>query len=968
MSTNNLSPPGTEIRALPTEIAESIAMWWPEWCEQNELPTEDAEQLEVACGLSLFVSQICQRHPELVCNLAEAGRLQNPLDAQTIESLAETLLGQSESTEALHTGLRQLRRAVAFVLAVRDLVGLASLEEVTQGMSGLAELATDTALEYLWQVQCEELGTPLCSSGEPMKMFVLGMGKLGGRELNFSSDIDLIFAYPEDGEVSLDSSDDKKDAALAHQTFFESLSQSLITTLHKITSDGQVFRVDMRLRPYGGSGPIILSSDATIRYYTARGRDWERYALIKARPIAGDMQAAEDLLKELRPFVYRRYVDFGAINEIRRMKEMISEQLVRKGKSFNVKLGRGGIREIEFFVQAFQIVYAGRDAALRTPFLSEGFAMLKRRQLVPGKDLDNLENAYVFLRRLEHRLQIYRDEQTHNLPQKKDVQLIVAVAMGFADYQSLLDQLEQVTDSVQQYFDDLFGDEGPTETERLDWMRLWEFEGGDSDEASEAFEFLLEHGFEDKDRAYAFIHGFREGRCYRALTGEAQARVDRLMPNALREVAFTSDPETTLRRFIGLLERIAARSAYVALLSENPDALNQLVKLIAQSEWAASWIRNYPAILDSLLVPLEETDLQDQEYLAARFGRAIELLENDDLEPALDALREVHHSRTLRIAAGFLSGELDASTAGYALSLLADAALSVALTMAQLQLRDDLGSVVAPGEGLPLAVLAYGKLGSRELGYGSDLDIVLIYDDTRVLANSEGGEKTVPAEMYFARLCQKLVFLLTTTTSAGKLYEIDMRLRPSGQSGLLVTSVKSFRKYQLERAQLWEHHALTRTRIAVGDSALGQKIRDIRQQALMSPRTRQEVMEHMVNMRQRMRKEHDKSSDDLFDLKQGVGGLVDIEFFAQAIVLVFAKDYPELLEEHTTPGLLLAAAGCGVLDPTLAQALGDIYCEYLSFDHGYKLANKPVHVPSEQVQNSRNAVESAWKTFLKDES
>ncbi len=951
---------------LPPELLEPLAHWWPEWVAQNSLSDLDEERLQIACGLSVFVSQTCQRNSSLVIDIVQAGYLRLELDTSAISDLAERLVGEFSSTEEMSAGLRRLRRAVAFILAVRDLAGVASLEEVTQGMSELAALVLEQALEYLWQRQCIELGAPQDSAGNPMRMFVLGLGKLGGKELNFSSDIDLIFAYPEDGELP---STGAEGSSMAHQTFFERLSQSLITSLHKITSDGQVFRVDMRLRPYGGSGPVILSMPATIRYYTTRGRDWERYALVKARVVAGDKEAAEELLNELRPFVFRRYIDYGAINEIRRMKRMISEQLDRKGKAFNVKLGLGGIREIEFFVQAFQIVHAGRDAELRTPYLSVAIAMLKERKLVPDQDLDEMVRGYLFLRRLEHRLQIYRDEQTHTLSVKPEVQLVIAVAMGFPDYSSLVKQLDLVTTLVHGYFDDLFGEDEQLESETLDWQRFWESTDNKSEGMKDtALEFLQRQGFDDAEHAFALIFGYREGRLYRPLTGTAQARVDRLIPEALTEIARTSHPETTLRRFIGLLERIAARSTYVALLCENPDALKQLIQLLAQSEWAARWVANYPAILDSLLVPMDMVELQDREYLKARFEKAVDLLAESDLERALDALREAHHSRTLRVAAGFLAGRLNVVEAGSALSLQADTALEVALEMSQMLLHSDLGSACASGESLPIGVLAYGKLGSRELGYGSDLDIVLIYDELRVLditeANVEDGQQSVAAEVYFAKLCQKLVFLLTTTTSAGRLYEIDMRLRPSGQSGLLVTTVKSFRKYQMEKAQLWEHHALARSRVAIGDDKLRKRITEIRNEALTLPRTKPEVLQHMIDMRKRMRKEHDKSSDELFDLKQGSGGLVDIEFIAQAAVLVCANDYPDLLGEHTTPSLLLAAADCEFLSNDVALDLASIYQDYLTIEHRYKLTNKPAYVPCDQVQKFRNSVEFAWQTLL----
>jgi glutamate-ammonia-ligase adenylyltransferase len=960
-----LKPQNTQL-TLPIELVESQAQWWAEWSIQHSISGVDSESLHIACGLSVFVTQTCQWHSALVVELIRAGYLQVKLDTPAINKLAQMLAEEFKSTEGMHADLRRLRRAVAFILAVRDLAGIASLEEVTQGMSDLAALVTDRALDYLWQAQCTDLGAPLNSTGQPMQMFVLGLGKLGGRELNFSSDIDLIFAYPEGGDINSDADDG---SSLAHQIFFERLSQSLITSLHKITSDGQVFRVDMRLRPYGGSGPVILSVPATIRYYTTRGRDWERYALVKARVVAGDEGAAEELLNELRPFVYRRYVDFGAINEIRRMKRMISEQLDRKGKAFNVKLGRGGIREIEFFVQAFQIVHAGRDVELRTPFLSVAIAMLKSRQLVPEKDLDEMASAYLFLRRLEHRLQIYRDEQTHTLPDKPEVQLVIAAAMGCPDYASLLKELDEVTARVHGYFDDLFGEDDQLESDTLDWQRLWESIDDKLGSMKEtALEFLSEQGFADTEHAFALIYGYREGRYYRPLTGAAQARVDRLIPEALVEISRTSNSEITLRRFISLLERIAARSTYVALLCENPDALKRLIQLIAQSEWAASWVANYPAILDSLLVPMEMVELQDSEYLSARFDKAAKLLAENDLERALDALREAHHSRTLRIAAGFLAGRLNVVEAGSALSLQADTALTVALKMAQTLLYGDLGSVCVSGESLPIGVLAYGKLGSRELGYGSDLDIVLIYDEHRILdfteADTDAGQKSVAAEVYFARLCQKLVFLLTTTTSAGRLYEIDMRLRPSGQSGLLVTTVKSFRKYQLEKAQLWEHHALTRSRVAIGDDKLCQRITKVRKEVLMLPRLKLDVLQHMVDMRKRMRKEHDKSTSEIFDLKQGAGGLVDIEFIAQAAVLVCAEEYPKLLEEHTTLSLLLAAAECKFLAKDVALGLASTYKDYLTIEHRYKLTNRPAHIPYDQVQKFRNSVEFAWQTLL----
>lgn len=787
--------------------------------------------------------------------------------------------------------LRRWRTAESTRLIWRDVQGLDTVEQTLAGSSRIAEWALGTALDAIETSMAGRHGRVRDRDGNVQSLVVFGLGKLGGAELNFSSDVDLVYAYPEAGE-----SDGGR--PLDAEAWFTRVGQRLLQLLGDVTADGFCHRVDLRLRPFGSSGRLALSFAAMEQYFQREGRDWERYAWIKARPVAGDTSAGEQLLEVLRPFVYRRYLDFGALDGLREMKALIAAEVQRRELADHLKLGPGGIREIEFLVQALQLIRGGREPALRQRALLPALYALADAGHLPDPTAQRLAEAYRFLRRLENRVQMLADQQVHALPEDPVALHRLAVGLDFADADALRGQLDGHRHVVSEEFSRLLEARrrrAPASALSAYWRALPE--GGDAG-------VLAEAGFIDASECDAQLRDFSGTPAVRALSGRGRARLDHVLPALLEAAAHSRAPDVALPRGLALLQAILRRTSYLALLEEQPAALARLVDVIARSSLLAERLAAHPLLLDELLDARAAGALPDRVQISEGMARLRQELATADTETLLNAVGEFRQSVAFRIALATLGQRQSAQASAGQLASLAEQVVATGLQLAQAEMLAAHGRVPDAG----FAVIGYGSVGGRELGFGSDLDLVFLHDactHASMQATSD-GPRPLDAARYFARLAQKLVSLLGAVTSAGKLYEVDVRLRPDGAKGLLVSSVRSFEEYQRERAWTWERQALVRARPLAGDAGVMAAFERVRLDTLRQPRDEQQTRADVRAMRQRMRAELDRSQSDRFDLKQGEGGLVDLEFLLQAQVLLQAAARPELCQPRDSHGLLLA--------------------------------------------------------------
>jgi len=924
-----------QIIRLPVLLQDVVKGYWQEFQPHNSMldgKTAIAQSLARVWAVSEFIARSCLRYPDMLQDLIDSGDLMGAYDDGRIAERLKQVLSEVGDENSLKRSLRRRRRREMIRIAWRDLAGWAPLEETMGDLSQLASASIDQALIWLYQRGLEKDGTPVGQcSGKPVQMTVLGMGKLGGKELNFSSDIDLIFFYPEDGETD-------KGNGLTNHEFFIRLGRKLTSALNDATEDGFVFRVDMRLRPNGNSGPLVLSFDAAEHYYQTHGREWERYAFIKARAVAGDIPAGEELLNRLRPFVFRRYLDYGAIDAIRFLKTGINQELERKGIENNIKLGPGGIREIEFVGQAFQLVRGGRDPGLQERGIQKVLVYLAETGVLTRQAVTDLTQAYVFLRVAENRLQMIADKQTHVLPEKELDRLRLAVSMGYDDWPAFRLALKRHMQKVHEHFSQVFvapqgeAGQGIEQGVAAVWMSRLDKEG--------ALAVLEQAGFRsDPMAALNLVRGLREGSHYKTFSAEGRNRMDRLMPLLLAAAGLGAHPETTLSRLVKMLEAIGRRSSYLALMLENPLVLSQLVKLCSASAWIADWIASHPLLLDELLNPVDVFRSHSREQLQAELQKMMARIDASDLERQMETLREFCNRQVLHVAAADIGPGLPASQIGRQLTLIAEVLIDASLTVARQALGqrhgqpECAGANAAPG----FIVVAYGKLGSLELGYASDVDIIFLYQSCPNGGGETAGPKKLPNETYFARLGQRLIHILTTRTTGGILYEVDMRLRPSGQSGPLVTSLTAFEEYQHSHAWTWEQQALVRARPIVGDAGLIQEFARVRQDILCQSRDLLKLAQEVVEMRDKMMSAQDPHDPVLFDLKHDRGGIVDIEFMVQYWVLRWAHDHPVLTQYTDNAAILEALATAGLLEKSQVELLISAYHQYLSTAYRLKL-------------------------------
>lgn len=921
----------------------------------------EALQLPRVLACSPFVAELLRRKPELLLELVSSGQLQQSLPEQAFSSELQQAL-YADGVELLPV-LRRFRARHMLRILWRDFCRLANTLETVRDTSLLAEAAIAQALAHCdSELQCR-YGIPRGrQSGAAQQLIVLAMGKLGARELNVSSDIDLIFAFPEAGQT------DSAERPLSNEEYFTRLGRALINALDTITPDGFVFRVDMRLRPYGDSGALAHNFAALEDYYQDQGRDWERYALIKARPVTGDPQRAAELMAMLRPFVYRRYIDFGVIESLRGMKQMISTEVRRRDLHDNVKLGHGGIREVEFIAQCFQLIRGGRDLGLQQrellPVLEECVAL----GCLPPPAAAGLREAYLFLRDSEHAIQGYQDKQTQELPQAPLPRAALAAVMGFGCWEDYLAALDAHRAVVAGHFRDLIAAPGEQDAASAeDDSALWG--EGLSPQSLAAL------GFQRPQDTFDALQALQQSPRVLTLQEQGRERLRQFMPRLLRACAelaepasddvVPGDPDLAVQRVLPLVAAVVRRSAYLVLLLENRPALAELVALCGASPWISDQLMRNPVLLDELLDRTSLYSAPDKDLLRDQLRQQVARLALEDLEAQMDALRYFKASHVLRVAASELSGRLPLMQVSDKLTWIAEVLLEQVLAVAWADLTNKYGQPERHGSGAGFAIFGYGKLGGIELGYGSDLDLVFIYD--AVSGGATDGERSIDNVVFFTRLGQRMIHIMETHMPMGQLYEVDMRLRPSGESGMLVTTVQGFRSYQQESAWTWEHQALVRARFVAGDAAVAGTVDALRGEILRQPRDEATLAREVHAMREKMRKHllpGERPEEGEFDLKQGTGGIVDIEFMVQYSVLAWSHRVPELAHWSDNVRILETLGRAGLFERQECEALTQAYLSYRSAAHQLSLQQQPGIVPAGTFVAERAAVNAKWRQLF----
>ncbi|HJV07804.1 MAG TPA: bifunctional [glutamate--ammonia ligase]-adenylyl-L-tyrosine phosphorylase/[glutamate--ammonia-ligase] adenylyltransferase [Chromobacteriaceae bacterium] len=861
------------------------------------MPANPTDAMIKAQAFSQYLCRLLTAQP------AQRERLEQRLaHAFSIDEMADYADWPALATpEQLAPALRQLRQAVMARLITRDLNGLADLDEVVTTISQLAEFAVQQALPCACRALAQ-YGDPIGEeSGTKQELIVIGMGKLGGKELNVSSDIDLIFIYPESGETN-------GSRQISNHEYFTQVGKKIIALINDATVDGQVFRVDMRLRPYGDSGPLAMSFAALENYLLTQGREWERYAWIKARALTGD---AAGLAELVRPFVYRKYLDYGAYGAMRELHAQIRREVARKDMAENIKLGPGGIREAEFIAQVFQLIRGGRDRSLQLRSTRDTLARLAELRLLEPDAVREILEAYTFLRNLEHRLQYLDDQQTQTLPSSDENRLKITTSMGFADWHGFLDALNAERRKVTRHFEQVFI--LPTETQPDHPLSaLWR----DIAEQDDAPARLAELGYTQPDDITRQLRTMAASQRYQQMPLTNRKKFDALLPPLIEVAAHFGNPDITLNRILGLMEAISRRASYLALLTEYPQTLQRLASLYSSSAWVSNYLTRHPILLDELLDARVLYATPDWAEQARQLEEQLQQCDGD-VELKMDTLRHFQHAQAFRLVAQDLAGMWTVEALSDQLSSLADLVLAATLRHAWLDIPKR--HLETPR----FAIIGYGKLGGKELGYASDLDIIFLYDDDHPDA----------PELY-SRLARKMSTWLTSTTSSGTLYDIDLRLRPNGSSGLLVSSVAAFRHYQETDAWVWEHQALTRARYVAGDVDIGQQFEAIRHDVLTQPRDTATLRQEVLAMRQRMLDSHPAHD---YDIKNARGGIIDVEFIVQYLILGHAHQLPAFTRNTGNIALLAVAAEAGLIPTRLAEAARESYRHYRKLQHAARL-------------------------------
>ncbi len=929
---------------LPPLLQEAMLLQWQQLTAAQptvaQQPAHEQAQLQRLLAASPFAGRVLQQQPQLAQQLftQEASQISPSL------VLADTL------TEAqAMTALRQHRNAVLCQLLAADVWQQQSVEQSLLQVSLLADHLINAAYHWAYQELAKQWGQPLDAQGQPMPLLILGMGKLGGRELNFSSDIDLILVYPHNGETS------GGRRSCDNQQFYTRLGQKLIALLHQVTADGFAYRVDMRLRPFGDSGPLVLSFAAFEDYYQAQGRDWERYAMLKARILNPVSPYAEELQSLLKPFVYRRYIDFSAIESLRRMKQLIEQENRRRNRIDNIKLGAGGIREVEFIVQTLQLIRGGRIPQLQQQSIFAALQALADNDILTVAQTTQLRQDYLQLRQVEQLLQGMDDQQTQTLPQDELSRARLVLACGVADWSELVALLQQAMQSVHQQFQLVIAasDESTESDHTATGRMLWDSELPAAELADEVSWLTTA----DAIQLVEVVRQFKQDCQKRSVGPRGRDLLARLMPQLLQLLQQEQACSAVLARVLTVFRQIVSRTAYLELLFENPAALLQLVKLCARSGWLSTHLARYPMLLDELIDPEQLYQVATVADYHDRLRLQLLRVPEDDLELLMETLRQYKQAQQLRIAAADISGILPLMKVSDHLTWLAEAVMAKVVELAWQQMVEKYGypAGLAAGAAKNFAVVAYGKLGGLELGYGSDLDLVFLHQCDSMAETS--GVKSIDSRQFYLKLVQRILHLCTTRTASGVLYEIDTRLRPSGNAGLLTVHMETYREYLLQDAWTWEHQALVRTRLIYGDAAIAQRFEQVRAEVLGLARDVNTLSREVQEMREKLRQHHGVDSTEV---KHATGGVVDLEFISQYLVLAHGQQHPALYQYSDNIRILDAAAAVGLMPVAEALALQQAYQDLRGISHRQTL-EPAVDAVLPDVSAAMAQVRTSWQ-------
>ncbi len=918
------------------------------------------DDLTYVLGMSDFIAKTLIQYPQECAELIASGYLESKdLLVNSKDAVLQTITPGLSDAE-LKKKLRILRRTYHAMIAWRDLTGRSGIEEIFASLSNLAEEIVLRTVQVVRENLRANFGDALDEDGNPMPLLVLGMGKLGGGELNFSSDIDLICTYPYDGQTTGAS------RSLSFQEYFTKVVQLLCNLLSDVTADSFCYRIDLRLRPFGDAGPLVSSFDALQIYYETQGRTWERYALVKAK-LLGDYkyfgEYGSELIEMLRPFVYRRYLDFGAIESLRKLKHMIEAEVRRRKLTDNFKLGSGGIREIEFIVQVFELMRGGRIAELQERNLRRTLTHLEHFNLLPPDVCAMLDANYVYLRRLENVLQELADQQTQTLPEDPKDQKRLCAAMNCSSYEELLKDVTAVMAEVHDEFRKIIHDDEEKKDEKREGIELWE-STLTPEEMVISLEPLMKEPSEALDLAKAVVD-LRRITARLPMGPVGRETLLKVMPTLIKLTAKNNNAPALFTRVGTLVEKVALRTTYLQLLAENYQACLRLVGLVKDNAFASSLIASHPILLDELIAPRYFTQPPPPDEYLSWLNERLLRIEIDDLEGQMEELRLFKQVMVLRIAMSERAESLPLMKISDSLTWLAEALVRELALLSWTQTVRRFGN--PPGctaEDPGFAIIGYGKLGGLELGYKSDLDMVFIRDIDERLTE---GEQSVPCAMFYQKMVQRLLHLSVTRTTGGVLYDLDMRLRPDGDSGMLVTDTAGFEDYQKKRAWTWEHQALVRARPITGSQRVIAKFNKIRDEVLRTARDEIKLKEDVIQMRQKMREHLDKGTDRLFYLKQSRGGMVDIEFIAQYLLLKNAPKYPNMVLWSDNVRILDECARLEILETGKAKILKDAYLAIRGWEHKLSLAGLPAILAMEDRPKECAEVEKIWNEFFGDD-
>jgi len=953
------------IAVLPAELQDVVLLWTERLHEHGvELPgrEQDLQVLFHLVATSDFAARVLLREWAWLQAALNNGKLSGPPTDAVIREFISSLSSSGANAAIIKSNLRQFRNRQLLHILWRSSEGSGKLRESLTSLSKLADGMIEAAVACSGDLLAPRFGLARNADGQEIPLVVVAMGKLGGHELNFSSDIDLIFLYREEGET------DGPRILSAHE-YFTRRTRQVVALLDEVTEDGFVYRVDTRLRPFGESGPPVTSFASLESYLLQHGRGWERYAYIKARVVSPpeNQAVASELMTEIiEPFVYRRYLDYGVFESLRDMKALISAEVQKRELATNIKLGPGGIREIEFIAQSLQLVRGGGDAALRNTQLQDVLPALASSRGLSSSTVRRLLAAYDFLRRLENAIQAIHDRQTHDVPEDTLDQMRLVLAMNCGSWQALLGELGTRRKEVSRHFADLlFSADEETSQPGLAraFTTLW-----DTDAAAEHWQAVfLENGYREAELLAGTIAKFAGASVQRQIDATARRRLGRFLPQLLLQLQDRLAPNLILERILRVTSQILRRSAYVSLLIENPAVLGRLVGLCERSAYLAQEIARYPLLLDELLDPRLHSAKITAANMRDDLDERSKHIDAADSEQQVEVLGQFQRATLFRIAIADHSGNLPIMKVSDRLTDLAEIVLNRALEIAWMDLVNKHGaptfSTPAGDRRAGFGVIAYGKLGGMELSYRSDLDLVFLHDSSGPKQETD-GDNPLDNSMFFSRLVRRLTHFLTAQTASGALYDVDTRLRPSGRSGLLVSTVEGFERYQEDNAWTWEHQALLRSRPVAGSALIAREFERIRSETLRHRVHRDRLLTDVLSMRAKMRKQLDKSTEQQFDLKQGAGGIGDIEFMVQYLVLRNASEQPAVIHYPDNIRQLgtLAAAGC--LTEADVIRLQEIYKVYRLCLHRLALDEQPPLVSSEEFTEEREFVGQCWEREL----